>query len=88
MQVIIPIPIHMDNEGIMCMDIYLVANNISKHIHLMYRLIRDFVNKGVINLECIGTNRNIVDILNKPSHEVSTITVLTCLCKNKRYEDQ
>lgn len=59
MQVILPISVRIDNQGAINLASNLVTNKRSKHIDVRYHLIKDFANKEVIKLECIGIKHNL-----------------------------
>jgi hypothetical protein len=42
----------------------------SKHIEIKYHYIQDMVQRGVVELQYISTDEQIVDILNKPLSRV------------------
>ena len=37
----------------------------SKHIEIRYHFIRDWVQRGVVKLECVSTDEQVADILTK-----------------------
>jgi len=44
----------------------LVFHDKSKHIKVRYHYIRDMVQRGVVNLQYVGTYEQVVDVLTKP----------------------
>ena len=46
----------------------------SKHLDIKYHFIRDMVQRGVIRLDHIGTDEQVVDILTKPLGKVKFLT--------------
>ena len=41
-----------------------------KHIEIWYHYIRDIVQRGAINLQYVGTNDQVADVLTKPLSHV------------------
>jgi hypothetical protein len=48
-----------------------VFHDNSKHIEIRYHYIRDMVQRGAINLQYIGTNEHVADVLTKPLSHVN-----------------
>ena len=48
----------------------LVLHEKLKHIEIWYFYIRDLVQKGVVKLECVGTDEQVADLLTKPLSRV------------------
>ena len=49
----------------------------SKHIEIKYHYIRDMVQRGVVKLQYVATNDQIVDVLTKPLARVKNLATLT-----------
>ena len=59
-----------DNQSCIKMKENHVFHDKSKHIEIQYFYIRDMVQKGAINLQCVSTNEQVVDVLTKPLYRV------------------
>ena len=57
--------IYCDNQSCIKLTENLVFHDRSKHIEIRYHFIRDCVQKGVVKLEYISTDEQVVDILTK-----------------------
>jgi hypothetical protein len=55
-----------DNQSFIKMTKNPVFHDSSKHIEIWYHYIRDMVQRGVIKLQYVGTDEQIVDVLTKP----------------------
>jgi hypothetical protein len=60
-----PTLIHYNNQSCIKISKNLVFHDNSKHIEIKYHLIRDWVQRGVVQLEYIPTNEQIANILTK-----------------------
>ena len=58
--------INCDNQSCIKLTENLVFHDKSKHIEMKYHYIRDMVQKGVIKLQYVATDMQVVDILTKP----------------------
>ena len=54
-----------DNQSCIKMTENHVFHDKSKHIEIRYHYIRDMVQKGAINLQYVGTNEQVADVLTK-----------------------
>ena len=61
-----PTVIHYDNQSCVQMSVNLVFHDESKHIEIQYHFIRDMVQKGAIELQCISTDDQTADVLTEP----------------------
>jgi len=61
-----PTVIHCDNQSCIKLFENLVFHDKSKHIEIKYHSIRDKIQKGVVKLQYVPTDQQIVDILTKP----------------------
>jgi hypothetical protein len=55
-----------DNQSCIKMTENLVFHDKSKNIEIWYHYIRDMVQRGVVKLQCFGTDEQVVDVLTKP----------------------
>jgi hypothetical protein len=55
-----------DNQSCIKMIENLVFHDKSKYIEIWYHYIRDMVQRGVVKLQYVGTNEQVVDVLTKP----------------------
>jgi hypothetical protein len=58
--------IHCDNQSCIKISENLVFHDKSKHIEIRYSFIGDNVQKGVVKLQHISTDKQIADILTNP----------------------
>jgi hypothetical protein len=65
-----PTLIHCDNQSCVKLTENPVFHDRSKHIEIKYHYIRDMVQRGVVELQYISTDKQIVDILTKPLSKV------------------
>lgn len=65
MQVLQPITIYMDNQAAMFMASNLVSNKRSKHIDILFRMIKNCITKGIFALEYISNGMTIADVMTK-----------------------
>jgi hypothetical protein len=47
-----------------------VFHDKSKHIEIQYHFTRDMMQRGAINLQCVGTDEHVADMLTKPLSRV------------------
>jgi hypothetical protein len=62
--------ISCDNQSCIKLSENPVFHDKSKHIKIKYHCIRDMVQKGVVTLQYIATNEQIVDVLTKPLSKI------------------
>ena len=60
-----PTMIYCDNQSCIKLTKNPVFHDRSKHIGIRYHFIRDYVQKGVVKLEYISTDEQVVDIITK-----------------------
>lgn len=60
------IPIYCDNTNAIILTNNLVQHSKTKHIEIKYHLIRDYVYKGVIDIQFIDIDHQWADIFTKP----------------------
>jgi hypothetical protein len=60
-----PTVIHCDNQSCIKLSENPVFHDRSKHIEIRYHFIRDWVQRGIVQLQYISTNKQIADILTK-----------------------
>ena len=60
-----PTIIHRDNQSCIKLSENLVFHDRSKHIEIIYHFIRDYVQRGAVELQYISTDKQIADILSK-----------------------
>jgi hypothetical protein len=60
-----PTVIHCDNQSCIKLSENPVFHDRSKHIEIRYHFIRDWVQRGAVQLEYISTDEQIADILTK-----------------------
>ena len=60
-----PTIIHCDNQSCIRLSQNLVFHSRSKHIEFRYHFIRDYVQRGAIELQYISTDEQVADILTK-----------------------
>ena len=62
--------IYRDNQSCIKLSENPVFHDKSKHIEIKYQYIHDMVEKGVVKLQYIATDEQVVDVLTKPSSRV------------------
>ena len=60
-----PTIIHCDNQSCIKLSENPVFQDRSKHIEIKYHFIKDYVQRGVIELQYISTDEQVADILTK-----------------------
>jgi len=60
------IPIYCDNTAAICLSKNPILNSRAKHIEIKHHFIRDYVQKGVLNIQFIDTDHQWADIFTKP----------------------
>ena len=60
-----PTVIHCDNQSCIKLSENPVFHDRSKHIEIKYNFIRNYVQRGVVQLHCVSTNEQLADILTK-----------------------
>jgi hypothetical protein len=58
--------IFCDNQSCIKMTENLVFHDKMKHIEIQYHYIHDLVQKGVLKLQYVGTDKQVADVLTKP----------------------
>ena len=58
--------IYYDNQSCVKLSKNPVFHNKSKHIEIKYHYIRDMVQRGVVKLQYVATDKHIADVLTKP----------------------
>ncbi|BFG29049.1 hypothetical protein CerSpe_153230 [Prunus speciosa] len=76
--------IKCDSQSAICLAKNQVYHGRSKHIHVRYHRIRDWVNDGDIAIEKVHTDENASDCMTKPvtaekfRHCLSLLNLVTC----------
>jgi hypothetical protein len=60
-----PIVIHCDNQSCIKLSENPVFHDRSKHIEIKYQFIRDWVQRGAVQLQYVSTDNQVADILTK-----------------------
>jgi hypothetical protein len=60
------VPLMCDNSDAICLAQNIVFHGRAKHIKVRYHFLRDHVEKGVIVMKYINTERQLADIFTKP----------------------
>jgi hypothetical protein len=60
-----PTVIYCDNQSCIKLSENPVFHDRSKHIDIWYHFIRDYVQRGAVELQCISTEEQVADILTK-----------------------
>jgi len=60
------IPIYCDNTAAICLSKNPILHSRAKHIEIKHHFIRDYVQKGVLDIQFIDTDHQWADIFNKP----------------------
>jgi hypothetical protein len=60
------IPLMCDNTATICLSKNSILHSRAKHIEIKHHFIRDYVQKGVINIQFIDTEHQWADIFTKP----------------------
>ena len=63
------IPIFCDNTAAICLSKNLILHSRAKHIEIKHHFIRDYVHKGVLDIQFIDTEHQWADIFTKPLTE-------------------
>ena len=63
------IPIFCDNTAAICLSKNLILHSRAKHIEIKHHFIRDYVQKGVLDIQFIDTDHQWADIFRKPLTE-------------------
>ena len=64
-QDLIPTIIHCDNQSCIKLSKNPVFHDRSKHIEIRYHFIRDYVQRGVVQLQCVSIDEQVDDTLTK-----------------------
>jgi len=60
------IPIYCDNTAAICLSKNPILHSRAKHIEIKHHFIRDYVQKGVLDIQFIDTDHQWADIFTKP----------------------
>jgi hypothetical protein len=60
-----PTLIYCDNQSCIKLSENPVFHDRSKHIEIHYHFIRDYVQRGAVELQCISTDEQVADILTR-----------------------
>ena len=60
------LPIFCDNTSAICLSKNLILLSKAKHIEIKHHFIRDYIQKGILNLDYVDTNHQWADIFTKP----------------------
>jgi len=60
------IPIYCDNTTVICLSKNSILHSRAKHIEIKHHFIRDYVQKGVLDIQFIDTDHQWADIFTKP----------------------
>jgi len=60
------IPIDCDNTAAICLSKNAILHSRAKHIEIKHHFIRDYVQKGVLNIQFIDIDHQWADIFTKP----------------------
>jgi len=60
------IPIYFDNIAAICSSKNPILHSIANHIEIRHHFIRDYVEKGILDIQFIDTEHQRVDIFTKP----------------------
>ena len=63
------IPILCDNTSAICLSKNPILHSRAKHIEIKHHFIRDYIQKGILNLKFIDTDHQWADIFTKPLSE-------------------
>jgi len=60
------IPIFYDNTAVICLSKNPILHTRAKHIEIKHHFIRDYVQKGILDIQFIDTEQQWADIFTKP----------------------
>ena len=60
------IPIYFDNTAAICLSKIHILHSRAKHIEIKHHFIRDYVQKGILDIQFIDTDHHRADIFTKP----------------------
>ena len=60
------IPIYYDNTAVICLSNNPILHSRAKHIEIEHHFIRDYVQKGILDIQFIDTEHQWADIFTKP----------------------
>jgi hypothetical protein len=60
------IPIYCDNTAAICLSMNPILHSRAKHIEIKHHFIRDYVQKGILDIQFIDTGHQWADIFTKP----------------------
>jgi len=60
------IPIYCDNTPAICLSKSLILHSRAKHIEIKHHFIRDYVQKGILDIQFVDTDHQWADIVTKP----------------------
>ena len=63
------IPIYCDNTSAICLTKNPILHSRAKHIEIKHHFIRDYVQKGILEIKFIDTDHQWADIFTKPLAE-------------------
>jgi len=90
------IPIFCDNTAAICLSNNSILHSRAKHIEIKHHFIRDYVQKGILDIQFIDTKHKWVDIFTKPltverfdfikkNLNMHFVSNLICLLLNKKF---
>ena len=74
------IPIFCDNTSAICLSKNPILHSKAKHIEIKYHFIRDYIQKGILNLIFVKTDHQWADIFTKPLLEDRFNFILKNIC--------
>ena len=60
------IPIYCDNTATICLSKNPILHSRAKHIEIKHQFIRDYVQKGILDIQLIDTEHQCADVFTKP----------------------
>ena len=74
------IPIFCDNTSAICISKNPILHSKSKHIEIKYHFIRDYIQKGILNLNFVKIDHQWADIFTKPLSKDRFKFILKNIC--------
>ena len=74
------IPIFCDNTSAICLSKNPILHSKAKHIEIKHHFLRDYVLKGILNLNFVDTDHQLADIFTKPLAEDRFKFILRNIC--------